>query len=229
LRGQLPRESASSAPLGEPRRPPRRCNGSSRPRRRANQPFLYSQSSPSTRARCPAAGYAAIRYVGLGPVHGALGLPRSCRRLPLPRPGGRGEASTSSRWPQPSAYLWSGTSAYLHARELSSRCPSGRSARCDAAAWSSPRGEIMRSGGALFVPTSGTATTFWLCRPAFPYGWMENPRLTFVTPSVLAATDRALNGARTSWRTLDRQPGHHASATTSGLNEGSPSMSERGS
>ena len=40
--------------------------------------------------------------------------------------------------------------------------------------------------------------------PAFPYGGMENPTLTFLTPTLIAG-DRSLVGrSRTSWPTAGR-------------------------
>ena len=44
---------------------------------------------------------------------------------------------------------------------------------------------------AVSAPTAGAATTSWCCPPSFPFGGMENPRLTFVTPTILAG-DRSL-------------------------------------
>jgi leukotriene-A4 hydrolase len=46
---------------------------------------------------------------------------------------------------------------------------------------------------ALFGPTAGAATTCSCCRRAFPFGGMENPRLTFATPTILAG-DKSLVG-----------------------------------
>ena len=45
--------------------------------------------------------------------------------------------------------------------------------------------------------------------PSFPYGGMENPRLTFLTPAVLAG-DRSLDRGRRAraGALVDRQPGH---------------------
>ena len=40
--------------------------------------------------------------------------------------------------------------------------------------------------------------------PSFPFGGMENPRLTFVTPTSSPATARWSRWSRTSWRTRGR-------------------------
>ena len=37
--------------------------------------------------------------------------------------------------------------------------------------------------------------------PCFPFGGMENPRLTFATPTILAGDGRWSRSSRTSWRT----------------------------
>ena len=56
------------------------------------------------------------------------------------------------------------------------------------------RGHREDDGGgraALRARTAGSATTSSCCRRAFPFGGMENPRLTFATPTVLAG-DKSL-------------------------------------
>ena len=65
--------------------------------------------------------------------------------------------------------------------------------RVDAAAHEFAEIEAMiaRGRGACSAPTSGTASTCWSSRPSFPYGGMENPRMTFLTPTLLAG-DRSL-------------------------------------
>ena len=37
--------------------------------------------------------------------------------------------------------------------------------------------------------------------PSFPYGGMENPRLTFMTPTVIAGDKSLVACSRTNWRT----------------------------
>ncbi len=62
----------------------------------------------------------------------------------------------------------------------------------DAAAWEfQPVDEHLRRAEALFGPYDWDRFDLLVMPPSFPYGGMENPRLTFVTPSLLAG-DRSL-------------------------------------
>ena len=48
---------------------------------------------------------------------------------------------------------------------------------------------------------AGDAMIFLVLPPSFPYGGMENPRLTFATPTVLAGDHRSCRSSLTSWPT----------------------------
>jgi leukotriene-A4 hydrolase len=62
----------------------------------------------------------------------------------------------------------------------------------DAAAWEfAGVGRMMDAAEALFGPYDWQRYDILVMPPSFPYGGMENPRLTFLTPSVLAG-DRSL-------------------------------------
>ena len=65
-------------------------------------------------------------------------------------------------------------------------------ALADAAAYEFGDTEAMiRAVEELYGPYRWGATTCWCCRPVFRFGGMENPRLTFATPTILAG-DRSL-------------------------------------
>src|SRR3569623_844504 len=96
--------------------------------------------------------------------------------------------------PQPiPPYLFAFAGGDLASRDLSPRCrvwaePSG----VEAAAWEFAGVEAMIGAAeALFGPYDWERFDILTMPPSFPYGGMENPRLTFITPTVLAG-DRSL-------------------------------------
>ncbi|MBK9034496.1 MAG: M1 family metallopeptidase [Myxococcales bacterium] len=100
------------------------------------------------------------------------------------------------RWemPQPiPPYLLAFAVGDLTSRELSSRCRVwAEPCEVDAAAWEFAGVEPMISAAeALFGPYDWERFDLLTMPPSFPYGGMENPRLTFLTPTVITG-DRAL-------------------------------------
>ena len=160
------------------------------------QPFLYSQCQPiHARSIAPLQDTASIR-VRFG---ARFVVPAHLRALmaagPLGRePGERGEAVDVFEMPQPiPPYLFAFAVGDLDARQLSPR--SAVWAECgvaDAAAWEFEGVETMlHAAEDLFGPYEWERYDVLVMPPSFPFGGMENPRLTFVTPSVLAG-DRSL-------------------------------------
>src|SRR6267142_819333 len=162
-----------------------------------DQPFLYSQSQPiHARSLAPLQDTPRIR-ITVGSAR--FTVPSGLRALMAAafrgrEPGGAGEAVDVFEMPQPiPPYLLSFAVGDLHARELSSRCAVwAERPVADAAAWEFAQvEEMMRAAEALFGPYEWDRYDVLVMPPSFPYGGMENPRLTFVTPAVLAG-DRSL-------------------------------------
>lgn len=96
--------------------------------------------------------------------------------------------------PQPiPPYLFAFAIGELASRDLSPRCRVwAEPAVVDAAAWEFANVEAMIGAAeALFGPYDWERFDILTMPPSFPYGGMENPRLTFLTPTVLAG-DRSL-------------------------------------
>jgi leukotriene-A4 hydrolase len=104
------------------------------------------------------------------------------------------EATDVFRMPQPiPPYLLAFAVGDLGKRELSPRCAVwAEHALLDAAAYEFAGVEQMLGAAEdLFGPYEWDRCDMLVLPPSFPYGGMENPRLTFLTPSVLAG-DRSL-------------------------------------
>ncbi len=100
------------------------------------------------------------------------------------------------RWqmPQPiPPYLFAFAVGDLASRDLSPRCRVwAEPSVVDAAAWEFADVEAMIGAAeALFGPYDWERFDILTMPPSFPYGGMENPRLTFLTPTVIAG-DRSL-------------------------------------
>jgi leukotriene-A4 hydrolase len=96
--------------------------------------------------------------------------------------------------PQPiPPYLLALAVGELVSRDLSERCRVwAEPALIDAAAWEFAVVEDqLRAAEQLFGPYDWERCDLLVMPPSFPYGGMENPRLTFLTPSLLAG-DRSL-------------------------------------
>lgn len=102
----------------------------------------------------------------------------------------RGDVAVEDwRMPQPIApYLFAFAVGDLASRELGARSRVwAEPAVVDAAAWEFAGVDAMLAAGeSLFGPYAWDRFDILVMPPSFPYGGMENPRLTFVTPTLLA-------------------------------------------
>ena len=107
---------------------------------------------------------------------------------------GPGEATDKFEMPQPiPPYLLALAVGDLATLPLSPRCAVwAEPSVVEAAAWEFADVEqIMAAAESLFGPYDWDRFDLLVMPPSFPYGGMENPRLTFLTPSLLAG-DRSL-------------------------------------
>ena len=108
-----------------------------------------------------------------------------------PRPGTR---TWRFEMPQPiPSYLLALAVGNLASRDLDPRCRIWTEPEMlEEAAWEfAGVGEMLREAERLFGPYEWDRFDMLVLPPAFPYGGMENPRLTFLTPTLLAG-DRSL-------------------------------------
>ena len=133
-----------------------------------------------------------IRYTA------ALTVPRALTVVMAAAHRGRAEsgAEATETWemPQPIApYLFAFAVGDLASRDLSPRCRVwAEPAQVEAAAYEFAEVEAMITAAeALFGPYDWERFDILTMPPSFPYGGMENPRLTFLTPTVIAG-DRSL-------------------------------------
>jgi len=160
------------------------------------QPFLYSQSQPiHARSLAPLQDTPRIR-ISIGSAR--FTVPSRLRTLMAAAPAGRevvgAEAVDLFHMPQPiPPYLLAFAVGDLEQRPLSHRSAVWAApAVVDAAAHEFAGVEQMMSAAeTLFGPYEWDRYDILVMPPSFPYGGMENPRLTFVTPSILAG-DRSL-------------------------------------
>jgi len=161
------------------------------------EPFLYSQSQPiHARSLAPLQDTPRIR-ITVGSAR--FVAPARLRTLMAAAAKGReegpgGTAVDLFEMPQPiPPYLIAFAIGDLTRRQLSSRCAVwAEPALADEAATEFAHVEdMMRAAEQLFGPYEWDRFDILVMPPSFPYGGMENPRLTFVTPSILAG-DRSL-------------------------------------
>ncbi len=160
-------------------------------------PFLFSQCQP-IHARsilpCQDTPKARIAYSASVTVPEALAVVMSAA------PGERSvdEAAGTATWrfsmPQPiPTYLLAVAVGDLVAREIGPRAQVwAEPATVEAAAWEFADAEkMLEAAEGIFGPYLWDRFDFLVMPPAFPYGGMENPRLTFLTPTLMAG-DRSL-------------------------------------
>ena len=159
-------------------------------------PFLYSQCQPiHARSLAPLQDTPRARVQ----VRAAFTVPAQLRALMGARSLGReqlpgGLAIDRFELPQPvPPYLIAFAVGDLAERALSARTAIyAEPAVIEAAAWEfAETPQMLEAAEALFGPYDWERYDVLVLPPAFPYGGMENPRLTFATPSVLAG-DRSL-------------------------------------
>jgi aminopeptidase N len=160
------------------------------------EPFLYSQCQPiHARSLAPLQDTPRIR-IAVGSAR--FTVPSRLRTLMAAAARGREPAGAEAidvfEMPQPiPPYLLAFAVGDLTSRPFSARCAVwAEPPVADAAAFEFAEvEEMLRAAEALFGPYEWDRYDVLVMPPSFPYGGMENPRLTFVTPSVLAG-DRSL-------------------------------------
>ena len=159
-------------------------------------PFLFSQCQPiHARSLVPLQDTPRVRIT----ARASFTVPSQLRTLmgaaALGRePAGPGESTDAFEMPQAiPPYLLAFAVGDLTPRQLSVRSAVwAERSLADAAAWEFERiEEILLAAEELFGPYDWDRFDVLVMPPSFPYGGMENPRLTFVTPSLLAG-DRSL-------------------------------------
>jgi len=123
----------------------------------------------------------------------ALTVPSALRGLMAAAFDGRDERGEQAveRWhmPQPIApYLFAFAVGELASRELGARSRVwAEPSVVEGAAWEFAEVDgMLAAGESLFGPYAWDRFDILVMPPSFPYGGMENPRLTFVTPTLLA-------------------------------------------
>ena len=160
-----------------------------------NQPFLFSQCQAiHARSLIPLQDTPRLRVT----FTAELTVPRALEVVMAAAARGRteaGELATAKfEMPQPiPPYLFAFAVGELVARDLSPRCRVwAEPAQVEAAAYEFAQVEDMITAAeALFGPYDWERFDILTMPPSFPYGGMENPRLTFLTPTVIAG-DRSL-------------------------------------
>jgi aminopeptidase N len=160
-----------------------------------DQPFLYSQSQPiHARSLAPLQDTPRVR---ISVDSARFTVPSRLRTLMAAAPKGREPAGAEAvdlfTMPQPiPPYLLAFAVGDLTERRLSPRSAVwAEPALADAAAEFAGVEQMMLAAERLFGPYEWDRYDILVMPPSFPYGGMENPRLTFVTPSILAG-DRSL-------------------------------------
>lgn len=154
------------------------------------QPFLFSQCQAiHARAVLPLQDTPTRRVT----FTAKLTVPKALRGLMAAAFDGRDEDgdTATERWhmPQPIApYLFAFAVGDLASRELGPRTVVwAEPSVVERAAWEFAEVNAMLAAGeSLFGPYAWDRFDVLVMPPSFPYGGMENPRLTFVTPTLLA-------------------------------------------
>jgi leukotriene-A4 hydrolase len=153
-------------------------------------PFLFSQCQTiHARSVFPCQDSPSIRF-----THGAdIEVPAPMVAVMASAPlGVRREGNSMHcqfEMPQPvPSYLFGLAAGEIEARDLGKRCRIyAEPAMLDSAAWEFAATESMlEAAERLFGPYAWERYDMLLMPPSFPYGGMENPRLTFLTPTLIA-------------------------------------------
>ncbi len=160
-------------------------------------PFLFSQNqSINARAMLPCQDSPFVR----APYRAAVTIPEALAAVMSAGPAGTrpGLAPRTRTWlfemPQPiPSYLLALAVGDLASRDLSPRSRVwAEPGTVEAAAWEFAEVERMIvTAEGLFGPYPWDRYDMLVLPPSFPYGGMENPRMTFLTPTLLAG-DRSL-------------------------------------
>lgn len=160
------------------------------------RPFLFSQCQAiHARSVLPCQDSAAARVTYEAELTVPDGLTAVMSAGPAgDAPAGDGRRTFRFAMPQPiPSYLLALAVGELEGRDLSHRCRVwAEPATIAAAAWEFADTEPMIARAeALFGPYDWDRYDMLVLPPSFPYGGMENPRMTFLTPTLLAG-DRSL-------------------------------------
>lgn len=160
-------------------------------------PYLFSQCQAiHARSVLPCQDTPAFRVT----YQAELVVPRQLRAVMAAAHLGREErpdvAFERFAMPQPiPPYLLAFAVGDLASRDLSPRSRVwAEPAQVEAAAWEfSDVEKMMKAAEALFGPYDWERFDLLVMPPSFPYGGMENPRLTFLTPALLAGDKSLVN------------------------------------
>ncbi|MES2743293.1 MAG: M1 family metallopeptidase [Pseudomonadota bacterium] len=156
-------------------------------------PFMFSQSETiDARSWVPLQDTPAVRFTYQARIDAPAGMRVLMSAENAARPNGAGGWRFKMAQPIPS-YLLAIAIGEIAVRQLGPRSAVyAEPARIDAAAYELADTEkMLRAAEALYGPYRWGRYDLLVLPPSFPIGGMENPRLTFVTPTMIAG-DRSL-------------------------------------